>query len=122
MSHIQHPRIVDHGLVDGCDRCAQIAVDPFVHLDDDNLRALVRRTRLWMRDQGDCYPRSTTERNAMAVMETTLCRVACLRQIGALDSGGVAYEQGSSLRDDYPSGSRDGEPTDTPIYGAGSGL
>ena len=114
-THIQHPRIIDHGLVDGCARCAEIAADPFIYLDDGNLRSLVDRTRLWMRDQDGSFPRSNTERDAMRLMETTLRRVESLRMIGALGSGRLAAgaaEQGSSLRDDYPSGSRDGDPAD----------
>ena len=91
-THIQHPRIVDHGLVDGCDRCAEIAADPFIYLDDDNLRALVHRTRLWMRDQDGSFPRSNTERDAMRLMETTLRRVEMLRMIGALGSGRLAAD------------------------------
>jgi len=80
MSHIQHPRIVEHGLVDGCPRCAEIAADPFVGLDPDNLRELVRRTRAWMRDEE--FPRSETEAVAMRAMEQTLVR---MRHIERLD-------------------------------------
>lgn len=86
-AHIQHSRIVEHGLVDDCARCVEIARDPFIYLDDGNLRELVARTRLWMRDEGDCYPRSDTERDAMRLMETTLRRITSLQMIGALGDG-----------------------------------
>ena len=70
MSHNHHPAIQEHGLQDNCPRCNEIADDPFIGLDDDNLTALVARTRAWMKDQE--YPRSDTENKAMRNMEGTL--------------------------------------------------
>jgi len=108
MSHIQHPRIVEHGLVDGCPRCAEIAADPFVGLDPDNLRELVRRTRTraWMRDTA--FPRSETEAVAMRVMEQTLVRMRHIERL----------EQKDAFRcePDPSCGQSDGEPSDDEIY------
>lgn len=97
-THIMHPRIVDHGLVDGCDRCAELAADPFAGLDDGNLLALRRRTERWM---DDCeFPRSETEAVAMLCMEQALVR---LRRLERIES---EWE--------------DPDKTDVQIYGAGS--
>ena len=81
MTHIAHPRIVEHGLVDGCPRCEEIAADPFADLDDDNLADLVTRTRLWMEDGAS--PRSDAELRAMRTVETTLVGAKRLERIGA---------------------------------------
>jgi len=70
MSHNHHPAIQEHGLQDNCPRCAEIADDPFIGMDDDNLMLLVARTRAWMKDQE--FPRSDTENKAMRNMEGTL--------------------------------------------------
>jgi len=70
MSHNHHPAIREHGLQDNCERCAEIADDVFIGLDDDNLMLLVARTRAWMKDRE--YPRSDTENRAMRNMEKTL--------------------------------------------------
>ena len=70
MSHNHHPAIREHGLQDNCERCAEIADDVFIGLDDDNMMLLVARTRAWMKDRE--YPRSDTENRAMRNMEKTL--------------------------------------------------
>jgi len=68
MTHTYHPSIREHGLQDGCDRCAEIAFDPFVGLDADNLRLLLIRT------QKHQPSRSMNELEAMGIMEQTLRR------------------------------------------------
>ena len=78
-AHVEHLRIVNHGLVDGCGRCAEIAADPFTCLDDVNLLALVDRTRRWMADEE--FPRSETEKVAMRLMEATLVQFRHLERI-----------------------------------------
>jgi len=87
VSHGPHPLILDHGLADECDRCTEIAADPFLGLDDDNLAALIRRTLAWMKD--DEFPRSQTETDAMRVMEKTLVRVRHMERLGLLEWLGV---------------------------------
>lgn len=79
MSHNHHPAIREHGLQDDCPRCDEIAGDPFIGLDDDNLLMLVARTRAWMKDQE--FPRSNTENKAMRKMEKTLRRLDRLSYI-----------------------------------------
>ena len=79
MSHNHHPAIQEHGLQDNCPRCAEIADDPWIGMDDDNLMLLVARTRAWMKDQE--YPRSDTELKAMRNTEQTLQRMNRLAYI-----------------------------------------
>ena len=81
MTHDRHPLIEAAGLADGCDRCEEIAADPFSGLDDDNLRLLVERTRAWMKDQE--FPRSVNETTAMRITERTIVRCRRLKRIGA---------------------------------------
>ena len=82
MSHGPHPSILEHGLADGCERCSEIAADPFVGLDDETLRLLVWRTAEWMTDTE--FPRSAAERTAMHVVEKHLVRQRHLGRIGAV--------------------------------------
>lgn len=82
-SHTLHPDSHEHGLADGCPRCAEIATDPFSTMDDHLLALLHSRTVAWMRDEE--FPRSDTERDAMRVMEETLSRVRHLRRLGFLE-------------------------------------
>ncbi len=65
--HTLHPSIREHGLGDGCPRCAEHAEDPVAGLDDANLRDLIARTRRWMSDED--FPRSDTEQDAMRKIE-----------------------------------------------------
>jgi hypothetical protein len=59
-SHIPHPNTREHGLHDGCPRCAEHAAKPFDGLDDENLGMLVGRVACNME------PRSVLETEAMA--------------------------------------------------------
>lgn len=43
-AHAPHPDTHEHGLQDGCPRCAEHAERPWATLDGGNLAALVRRT------------------------------------------------------------------------------
>ena len=86
-SHGPHPRISDAGLADECERCHQIAADPFTNLDDDNLVAIIERTLAWMKD--DEYPRTKAETIAMRGVETTLVRVRHMERLGLLEWLGV---------------------------------
>ena len=45
MSHNHHPAIREHGLQDNCPRCAKLADDPFIGLDDDNLAGAFKAIR-----------------------------------------------------------------------------
>lgn len=87
MSHSPHPTISDNGLADDCERCAEIAQDPFTGLDDDNLTALIERTLAWMKDQE--FPRSATENQAMRIVERTLVRVRQMERLGLVEWLGV---------------------------------
>lgn len=63
-SHIYHPEdIHDAGLQDGCERCNQLAHDPFVQLDDRMLGALIDRV---LDDNGNA--RSRAEAAAMGII------------------------------------------------------
>jgi hypothetical protein len=77
--HTRHPDSPEHGLADGCERCAEHAAHPFESLDDGNLTALIERTRLWMRDEE--FPRSDNEAKAMSVVETALSHQAVLARL-----------------------------------------
>jgi hypothetical protein len=67
-THSIHPPIRERGLADECPRCAEHA-ETLLDLDNANLRALVFRTRGWMADEPDCFPRSRTELKAMQKVE-----------------------------------------------------
>ena len=87
MSHGPHPSILEHGLADGCERCSEIAADPFIGLDDDNLRALILRTELWMGDDPDSLPRSDNEHRAMRAVESTIVRQRKIQQLFEFERG-----------------------------------
>jgi hypothetical protein len=91
MSHNHHPAIQEHGLQDGCPRCDEIADNPWIGMDDDNLMLLVARTRAWMKDQE--YPRSDTENKAMRNTEQTLQRMNRLQYIEDKQKSDALYEQ-----------------------------
>lgn len=84
--HSFHPDMHEHGLADGCERCAEHAADPVRGLDDLNLIALVERTQAWMREAE--FPRSDTERDAMRIMEHHLIFVRRYQQAVKRDLGG----------------------------------
>jgi hypothetical protein len=85
--HSHPPAIRVSGLQDGCPRCAEHAAQPFSSLDDDNLRALVNRTRGWMRDEPGQMPRSENERAAMRVVETALQQARTLARLAGVSVG-----------------------------------
>lgn len=68
-AHIIHESIETHGLADDCPRCREHA-DSILTLDNENLEALVRRTRQWR--QGAAAPRSTNELRAMRQIDRHL--------------------------------------------------
>lgn len=80
MTHSRHPSIQDAGLADGCERCGELAADPF-DLDDESLSVLVARTRQWMRDEAGSFPRSENEGIAMRSIERLIVRVNRLRRV-----------------------------------------
>ena len=71
-SHTYHPSIHEHGLADGCPRCAEHAETPWLSLDNENLEALVRRTQKWRRDPFAARPRTENEHKAMRKIEQHL--------------------------------------------------
>ena len=79
MTHGPHEPILEAGLADGCERCDEIANDPFIGLDDDNLRALILRTYRWMRDSE--FPRSHNENRAMRIVETSVRRAEQIKRL-----------------------------------------
>ena len=80
-SHTKHPDSHTHGLADDCPRCTEHAEHPFESLDDGNLRELIGRTELWMRDAGGIVPRSINELKAMRIVETALNQQRILRRL-----------------------------------------
>ena len=76
MTHGPHPSISEHGLANGCERCAEIAINPFAGMDTANLATLVERTRRWMRDEE--FPRSIAEAVAMGAVEDAIRRADIL--------------------------------------------
>jgi hypothetical protein len=82
-SHSHHPPIREHGLADGCERCTEIASQPFVGLDRENIAALVDHTVAWMADRS--FPRSETEATAMRYVERAICDARSLREAGWKD-------------------------------------
>ena len=56
-------------------------ITPPVTLDDDNLRALIERTRRWMRDED--FPRSETELAAMRRVEQHLRFMLTAARLGS---------------------------------------
>lgn len=74
-SHSFHPDSHEHGLADGCPRCAEHAEHPFENLDSPNLRAL------WIRMAAELYPRSDNEARAMRVLEDHARHAERLRQV-----------------------------------------
>ena len=83
-SHGPHPLILVHGLADGCERCLQIAADPFAGLDPDNLETLVERTRSWLGNDEEGWPRSDAECVAMREIEKAITRAYQLAAMGVL--------------------------------------
>ena len=78
-AHTHSPQIREQGLADDCPRCAEHAEQLFT-LDDDNLRALIERTRRWMRDED--FPRSETELIAMRRVEQHLWFMRTAARLG----------------------------------------
>lgn len=89
--HSLHPGTHTHGLADDCERCAQHAREPWVGLDEENLRNLVYRY------YSNASPRSVNEATA-------------LRNIGGLIHGakqiGMVFPATHSI---YRGGVGDGE-------------
>lgn len=80
--HSLHADTHEHGLADDCDRCTELAKDPFRNLDETNLRNLYARTTRWMNDDPhDALPRSENELTAMRVMEQAILRARLLDRI-----------------------------------------
>ena len=79
-THAHAPAIAENGLQDGCDRCAEMAADPFGTLDDSNFARLFVRTERWMLDESDAMPRSKNELAAMRTMETALRRADAIER------------------------------------------
>lgn len=82
-SHILHKPIHTGGLSDGCERCGEIAERPFENLDDENLAALIARTRAWLDDDEDAVARSSNEHRAMRIVETALMHRRALDRLEA---------------------------------------
>lgn len=78
--HAPHTPISVGGLSDGCERCEEIAGDPFAGLDNDNLRQLIHRTGAWMEDRE--FSRSDAELIAMRQVETAILHALRLINIG----------------------------------------
>ena len=78
-SHTFHPDSHEFGLADGCPRCDEHAKEPFLSLDDVNLRELVRAVK------GDEEPRSLNEDDAMAHVAIALRQAARLDVVNNLE-------------------------------------
>ena len=81
-THSPHPDSHDHGLADNCPRCAEHAEHPFESLDDDNLWALIERTKSWMRDEE--FPRSDNETTAMRIVETAIRQARVIERLSSV--------------------------------------
>jgi hypothetical protein len=80
-----HPADVrEHGLQDDCERCEEMAKQPFETLDDDNLTVLIGRTKSWMADESGVFPRSTNEAVAMRVVESAIRSARTIDRLEAL--------------------------------------
>lgn len=75
-THSPHPPILEHGLADGCERCEEIAQDPFASLDDANLGIILALA------QDGSRARSHNEWVAMQEVETVLIRYRRLQRLG----------------------------------------
>lgn len=80
-THAAHPLVIQHGLADGCDRCAEIAADPIANLDSANLKDLLVRTRMFQKD--GISPRSGNEWVAIRQMEIALNRARIIAELEA---------------------------------------
>lgn len=69
----------EHGLQDGCERCAEQAQRPFETLDHENILALIARVKERLE------PRSEHEATAMRKVRDALDDARFLKEIGALD-------------------------------------
>ena len=76
MTHGPHSGILEHGLADHCERCDEIAANPFVGLDNNNLRELAVRAFA-----GE-PARSGNEQTAMSAVRSAALAVKVLRNLG----------------------------------------
>lgn len=76
--HILHPDTIEIGLVDGCQRCAEHAENPFGSLDDEHIRQLATRIR------NGLDPRSDNEAIAMNKVKAVLLQSVRLARLGIL--------------------------------------
>ena len=65
-THTIHPDTHEHGLADGCPRCAEHAERPLDGLDQKNIASLIARVR------GHEEPRSANEYRAMYQLEKAI--------------------------------------------------
>lgn len=77
-THSRHPDIHNFGLADGCERCLELALNPFNGLDENALTDLAARVA------GDSEPRSDAEAMAMRPVRLTIQRAAWLMRVGVL--------------------------------------
>jgi hypothetical protein len=82
-AHIAHPDTHEHGLADGCPRCAEHAAHPFLELDARNLQQLAERC-----DQR-LEPRGELEAIAMAQMQNALTQARYLHRCGVDVTGTI---------------------------------
>lgn len=76
--HTPHPDTHEHGLQDGCPRCAEHAIDPVLTLDDSNLR---RVALLALNDDRFAEALTHTDLEAAAKVLSLLERVGHLSRI-----------------------------------------
>lgn len=81
-THTHPAAIQEHGLQDGCERCAEHAQHPFDSLDTTNMSLLAHRTLRWMKDEPDALPRSDAEEVAMRRVERAIREARALQRLG----------------------------------------
>lgn len=79
-THLHVASILEDGLQDDCERCAEHAEQPFNTLDDSNLSALIERTQAWKKNEA--MPRSDTELAAMRYAERSIHESQILFRLG----------------------------------------
>jgi len=69
-SHTYHPLVLENGLCDECPRCAEIAADPWIHMDNTNFKKYYDMTLDYMEDKGADGCKSDLDRKVLTDWES----------------------------------------------------
>lgn len=72
LTHVNHPSSLEHGLADGCKRCAELAAEPVKWLDSEHLASA---WRLMLRVEYGHPPLGTAPDHYRSDAEAKCCRV-----------------------------------------------